>query len=201
MRVWLGGAPCSGKSTVAELLAVQLSLPVYRADSFFTVHGKSAPAGSVLNRIAASSFALNFQRPVDAMLQDFVSASREEVPLIDADLSAPHWRNGAIVEGCALLPSAVRTVASPGDAAVFMLPTEQFQREAYRARPWAAGLLAEVPDPALVWENWRQRDVAFANLVGAEARTLGLPVVIIDGTRSVYEVAALVHAHVVGAGV
>lgn len=45
-RLWLGGSPCSGKSTVAGIIAASRNVPLYRCDDAFERHAAAVGAAS-----------------------------------------------------------------------------------------------------------------------------------------------------------
>lgn len=188
MRVWIGGGPCGGKSSVADRIAQKHRGSVYHADEHFLEHGARAPKDTVLGRVAASSFAQLFARDVAAMVADYVAVSQEEFPMIVEDLPDP-GPEVLVVEGAALLPSLLRDIVAPEDVAVVLAPAEAFQRRVYAERPWIAGLLNQVADPERVWESWRRRDVAFSTMVREEAVRAGIPVIDVDGTEPIDAIA------------
>lgn len=179
--VWIGGAPCAGKSLLAERLSVDLHFPVYHADEHFDEHAQQVDRGTVLKRISGWSPEQIFLRNVEQMVADFVSVSYDEFPLILKDLEATEWNHGAIVEGCALLPELVSASMMEADSAVFLVPTEDFQRHHYALRPWIHDLLSKTSNRQAAWENWRARDARFADVVIEQAIEANLPVVEVDG--------------------
>ncbi len=188
IRIWIGGGPCSGKSSIADVIAARLGGFVYHADEYFLQHGARAPQNSRIRRVTEASFADLFQREVEVMLSDYLAVSEEEFPMIVEDLpdtsSAP-----LVVEGCALLPCLMSAVLMPQDVFVILAPSEAFQRRTYAGRPGVAGMLEEVRNPNLVWESWRRRDAAFSALVREDAIRFGFPVIDVDGTESIDTVA------------
>jgi hypothetical protein len=98
-----------------------------------------------------------------------------------------------LVEGTCLLPRCVHTVLSSRSAAVWMVPTEGFQRAHYASRGlWVQTILNECATPEQAFENWMGRDVAFARWVVSTADELRLKTIPIDGSRTIAESARLV---------
>ena len=193
MRVWIGGGPCSGKSSIADAIAARLDAAVYHADDYFLPHGARAPANSRIRWVAKASFADLFQRDADEMLSDYLAVSEEEFPMIMEDL--PDAASGSlIVEGCALLPSMMPAVLTPQDVFVVLAPSEAFQRRTYADRPWVSALVQGVRDPEAAWESWRQRDAAFSALIREDAVRFDFPIIDVDGSESIDTVANRVWA-------
>jgi hypothetical protein len=126
---WIGGSPCSGKSTVAATIAAARAVPVYSCDGAFARH---ADAGPVLRKVTGMSIGDRLAQPVDVQVDDVFCLYREEFPLILDDLrtAAP----GTVVEGAALLPELLAGICVPGHRAVWIVPTWEFQVRHYRQR-------------------------------------------------------------------
>lgn len=194
-RIWIGGSPCSGKSSVAESLGSALDLPVYHADEFFDQHAKRASSDSVFACITTWSPEQIFLRDIGEMLADFVKLAYEEFPMILADLSKEDYQEGVIVEGCAILPELVKPLLDSQNEALCLIPTEQFQRLHYAKRPWKDTILEQTSDPKQAWENWRIRDVQYSEVVRQQAEDVGIPIITVDETLSQDDVYRLVKSH------
>lgn len=177
---WLGGSPCSGKSTVASLLADAAGIGVYSCDDAFDRHAEAlGPVRApTLTRLAGMGIGPRLAQPVDVQVRDVQLAYREQFPLILADVG----ERDLVVEGAALLPDLMATAGVPAHRVAFMVPTDEFQRHHYGSREWARLLLADLPDPGFAFERWMLRDAQFARLVEEQARDLGYRVFVVDGT-------------------
>ena len=185
-RVWIGGSPCAGKSTVAALVAATLDWPLYSCDDAFDRH--AALAGPTMRKVTTMPVGDRLAQPVDVQVADVFRVYREQFPLIRAELPDP-----AVIEGAALLPSLLTAESVPPGRAVWLVPTPAFQRHHYERRPWAGDLLTGLP--ASAFDRWMQRDERFATRVATEARSLGYRVLTIDGTVPPAEIAADVQSH------
>jgi hypothetical protein len=193
---WLGGSPCAGKSTVAEILASRFELDVYHVDEAFDRHARGLDPSRqpALARWCAASANERWHRPVDDLVGEAIACYREHFALIAADVSARTGRRPLLVEGTALLPSAVAGIVASGARALWLVASPDFQRRHYRQRAWAWDVVASSDDPERAFEQWMDRDVRFAAWVAAEADALGLGRVTVDGGRTVDEVADVVAA-------
>jgi hypothetical protein len=182
------------------VIAAELSIPVYHADDLFIEHARGAKTGSTLARINAKTAEQIFLRDPEAMLADFIVLGQEEFPMILDDLTSK-YTGGVVVEGCALQPSEVAASSREGDSAMFLVPTEEFQRREYSRRPWIHEVVSRTSDPGAAWENWRVRDAAYASFITDEAHRVGLPVILVDGHTDFEEVCSAVrrnHSSVTG---
>ena len=191
-RWWIGGSPCSGKSTVAGILATSRSMRLYSCDDAFERHAAAVgpAAGPTLKKVTAMSFDDRLAQPLEVQVGDVSRLYREEFPLILQDLS--DTGEPILVEGAALLPELLADRNVPADRAVWMVPTEDFQRRHYRQRTWASDMLASTVDPERAFIRWMQRDAAIALLIADHARELGYPVITVDGTADAAGIAAAV---------
>lgn len=187
-ELWIGGSPCSGKSTVAHRLAATLERPLYTCDDRWDDHvGRSTKAQRpVLTKLGALPMDVRLRQPLELQVADVFEAYREEFPLIRADL--PDAGAPAVVEGAALLPELLAAIAVPADRAMWLVPTEEFQRAHYARRGWARELLADAPDADDLFETWMRRDAAFGRLVAEQARDFGYRLIMVDGNASVESV-------------
>ena len=185
---WVGGAPCAGKTTVATALAGLRGARLYSCDDAFDRHAAAigASAGPTLKKVTGMDIGARLAQPISTQVDDVFRLYREEFPLIVDDVAG--IGGAVVVEGAAVLPTALAAHRVPPDRAVWLVPTEDFQRRHYRRRPWVRELLADVADPAVAFDRWMRRDAAFARLVAGQARDLGYRVVTVDGTAAVEEV-------------
>ncbi|MFL5759511.1 MAG: hypothetical protein ACJ789_07225 [Thermomicrobiales bacterium] len=195
---WIGGSPCSGKSTVAETIAAKYAFTLYNCDEAYFRHLEVASPDQFprLYRAGrATPEEVWLLRSVEQQVADELTLYREEFPLIVNDVQSLPAAPAVIAEGAALLPASLAKAGTPRDRAVWIVPTEAFQREQYAKRPWRHDVVKDCSDPEQAWENWMARDAAFAKAVVAEATALGLKVMTTDGMRSIDDTVGLVERH------
>jgi hypothetical protein len=193
-RIWIGGSPCSGKSTVAGGLASTRGWSLYTCDDHWDEHVRREPSArlSVLGRLASLPIDLRLRQPLDIQVADVIEAYREEFPLIRADLAGTV--SSTIVEGAALMPELLATIQIPTDRALWLVPTEKFQRAHYARRTWARELLDGISDADDLFEMWMRRDAAFARQITMQAEDFGYHVITVDADTSAESVLAEVSA-------
>ena len=81
------------------------------------------------------------------------------------------------------------------ERAIWVVPTPDFQLSHYRRREWVAPYLKDCAHPARAFANWMRRDILFAEHVRQRAAELGGTVIVVDGSRSVEEIAGMVGDH------
>ena len=194
---WIGGSPCSGKSSIVAWLARRHDFTAYNCDDAFGEHGQRATpeAQPALYRVTHATWDAIWMRPVEALLADEVVVYEEEFGMILDDLLALPGTRPVVAEGAALMPALVRDLLIDPRRAIWVVPSEEFQRAIYPKRgAWVQGILKECTDREQAFQNWMGRDVAFARRIAEEARAQDLSVLTVDGNRTVEENAALVEA-------
>jgi hypothetical protein len=190
---WLGGAPCAGKSTVAQRLAEANDLVLYECDAaagdntVASLHPSRSDAvhHPTIYRVARTPWDVLFMRPVAEMLCDVLRYYAEEWPMIIEDLAALPAGQPILVEGNALLPNLVSSPEPCQSRAVWLAPSEQFLRQHYPKRSeWVGQALARFSNPEAAFSNWMDRDVAFAAHILAEASRLGCRWMVVDGSQN-----------------
>jgi hypothetical protein len=194
---WIGGSPCSGKSSIARILSDRYGLQMYSCDDMYEPHLKRAVPGKH-NHMSRASFMTwdeVWMNPVEYLVERELAFYREEFELIAEDLRAMPTNTPVCAEGAALLPECVAPLLTGAHQAIWVLPTEQFQREQYARREWIQGILAQCSAPDQAWANWMERDAGFARRVAQQAARLGLRVLEVDGTHSIEDNVQLVATH------
>lgn len=191
---YIGGSPCSGKSTVAQALAEQYGLAYFKADDYledFTVQGTAAGL-PVCQRIQRMSADETWLRPPQVQCQEELDYYREIAPFVTAKLaalSAPH----VIAEGAAFLPCLMQNASHY----LAITPGRAFQISRYRERPWVPHVLRDCSDKEQAFANWMERDALFAEEIRRQCTQLGLPHLLTDGSvppeERLTQVAALFH--------
>ncbi|HKB68557.1 MAG TPA: hypothetical protein VKC61_22035 [Pyrinomonadaceae bacterium] len=193
---WLGGSPCAGKSSISDVIASRFGLDVYHVDEAFDrqAHEFDPIRHPTLMKWLASSCDERWMQNLDSLVRDSISCYQEHFTMILEDvLSLPE--RPLLVEGTALLPGEVASVLSDPSRAIWVIPTADFQRTHYAERDWAQGVVAQCSNPEAAFHNWMERDTRFAKWIEAEASALQLPLLKVDGNRTIEENAEAVAGH------
>jgi 2-phosphoglycerate kinase len=194
--LWLGGSPCSGKTSISEILTRRFDLNVYHVDEALEKHAQSfdPKLQPALAKWSASSWEERWMQPVDDLLRDAIACYREHFALICEDILAMPEHQSLLVEGTALLPRDVATVLPNKNQAIWIMPTADFQRGHYAQRPWVRGVVDQCSDPEMAFNNWMERDARFARWIEAEVTARDLHLLKIDGTRTIEALTEVVAA-------
>jgi hypothetical protein len=184
---WIGGSPCSGKSSIAEQLVERYDMLSYPCDAHFDAHRARATAESQPNLSSLNGMSWDdiWMRPAHELLEHEIAIYREEFEMILNDLRALPDDRPIIAEGAALLPELVLAHLGRPQQAVWVVPTPEFQWQYYSQRPWIQDILKQCSFPEQAFKNWMGRDTAFGQHVVRQARQVGLSTIIVDGTHSI----------------
>jgi 2-phosphoglycerate kinase len=116
--LWIGGSPCSGKSSVSDLLANQYDLQLYRVDDALRHQlPRIVPARHpTLSAWLAASGDERWLKPIDTLVGDAIGCYRDHFSLVAEDLFWLHEKcDGSLdrpilVEGTALLPTKLTSL-------------------------------------------------------------------------------------------
>ena len=179
---WLGGSPCSGKSTVLDALAKR-GLLTYACDDRFDQHAVAAISHGqpTFAKVTALPTCTRLTQPVDVQVRDVFALADEQWPYIVMDLESQPKTGLVVAEGSALLPRHLRELGVSPTEAIWLVATPSFQRQQYASRTWARDLVSGCVDPAVAFDRWMDRDAMFATEIADEARRCGVRVVEVDG--------------------
>lgn len=194
---WIGGSPCSGKSSVAEQLAESCNLSLYRVDDHYGEHIEQInpvrhPTMALLSQMSWDDL---WMRPVELQVETALAFYGEIFEMILADLKMIKHKSEIIAEGVALLPSNLLKIGIPTEKAFFLVPAPDFQWKYYSQRPWIKDILDKTTDPETAFKNWMQRDIRFAEIIIAQAEEYGYRVIVVDESRTFEENLGAVSDH------
>lgn len=192
---YIGGSPCSGKSTVAEELAARFGLTYFKADDFLDefIDRGAAVEMPVCSRIRSMSAEETWMRPPQVQCREELAFYVEIASLLSRRLEA--LTGPVVAEGAAFLPEVLRAWGVVPQRCIAITPTREFQISRYSQRPWVPHVLRECSDPAAAFANWMERDALFAQEVRRQCAQTGYASLLTDGSVSEEERLAQVAAH------
>lgn len=167
-RIWIGGGTGGGKSTVARALAVEHGLRRFGIDAFWYAYEarwgqpRKSPDEQWLEtppEVQAAEFEETARRMMAFALDDLA-----ELPNVPT-----------VVEGPQILPDLV----PPGEQAVFLDPSPEFQRRVLEQRPMPSS------DPARALQARLVKDRLYADRIAALARKHDFPVLVVEWGQDV----------------
>lgn len=198
MEIYLiGGSPCSGKSTIAQVLAEEYGLHVFKVDDHLHQYtkmgardGKECCAG-----VANMSPDKIWLRPPEVQCREELQIYEEIFEYILADLECLAHKAGVITEGAAYLPALAKRKHIPFNRYISITPTKGFQVFHYSKREWVPFVLDGCSDRKRAFANWMERDALFAKAVQGQCTEYGYASLINRGDQSVKELSDIVAVH------
>jgi hypothetical protein len=166
--LWIGGAPASGKTTVATRIARRHGLRWYGADTRTWEHrDRAIRAGNAaaIRWEATTPVERAETRPPAELLE--LSLHSERGPMVVDDLHALPRSPLVVADGTTLPAAAVQDRSR----AAWLIPTPEFQRARLEER--------------VVSRGTRDLYRALAETIEGEARAVGVPIVVVDGSEGV----------------
>ena len=199
--LWIGGAQWAGKTSVARILSDRHGLQLYQYD-YHDSRGHQERADRQPDRFPAKHAASTrsaeehrLLRTPEEMAQEDMAIFEERFAMTLDDIAACPEEPPLVAEGWGLRPRLVASVVDAPRRAIFLVPTDDFRDRQLRTMPRAAAVSAATRDPERAQRNRVERDRLLARDVLDSASELGLRTVLVDGTRTVDGVAALVEDH------
>jgi 2-phosphoglycerate kinase len=186
---WIGGSACAGKSTLAQMYAEKYGFELYSCDDHFENHLQNITAVDQPAMYKVKTMDANiafYTREVDEQLRVYIQSFKEDFSFVINDLAKMRDKP-VVVEGNQLLPSLVLPYLNDQHKAIWIIPTERFQREYYKRRSWIETVIKETEDPDVAFNKWMTRDALFAELVYQEANDLELNVLQVDGSKDLID--------------
>lgn len=195
---FIGGSPCSGKSTIAELLSREYSLGYYKCDDHLERYIKEGAA--LGSRICQKFLKMNrdeewLERTLAQQVQDELAFYKDIFPLVLDDIFRYPNELPLIVEGAGLLPELMHRYQLERSRYYVLLPEFEFQKTNYKKREWVPNYLADCSQPDKAFENWMLRDNEFAKHVKRNAIQRGYKHFEVDGIVAVEDVYKNVRRH------
>ncbi|MEI6131376.1 MAG: hypothetical protein WCQ41_00945 [Bacillota bacterium] len=136
---WIGGSPCSGKSTIAEYLVRDNGFQYYKCDDHLDEY---IDRGVLLNipvmkRLKAFSTDEMWLRDVDEQVQISIDYYMATFDMILEDLEDKNYGDEkVVVEGAAIMPVHAKTFEINPNHYVCIVPSREFQLAKYAERTW-----------------------------------------------------------------
>lgn len=180
---YIGGSPCSGKSTIAEALSERYGLHYFKVDDHLDRYMQLAADDRkpyCRKALSLTPEQIWIRQPI-VQCEEELRIYEEIFEYILADLENIDSQNGIITEGAAYLPALTKTAGIPLERYISITPTKEFQVFHYSKREWVSYVLAECSNKEKAFANWMDRDALFAQAVQQQCAELGYVSVINDG--------------------
>lgn len=202
--LWIGGSPCSGKSTISHTIAQIYVFLDYHLDAWSRNHFARRVAAGDAEAKAFLQMSMDqrwVERSVDMLVQEAVTSWSRDFHLVLEDLLSLPKDNFIVAEGN-FFPECITPYLSSPNQAIWLVPTDSFCEQGRRQR-WAEqtrrqkrdGVYDEGSDPEQMRRNIIARDCHLAQYVKQQAEALHLPIYEVDGSHSREEMTELVESH------
>lgn len=194
---YIGGSPCSGKTTIAEALAEKYNLQYLKIDDFlddFTALG--AAEGQPICQMWAESTAEElWMCDPEVLCAEEIQYYKEIDKFIINKLNSINNKNGIITEGTAWTPELINKLKINKNNYISITPSPEFQVIQFKQREWVRYALEGCRDQIGAFTNWMGRDILFAEEIQKQCKELGFESLINDGSVPVEELIKKVEKH------
>lgn len=188
---YIGGSPCCGKSTIAEMFAKKYDFYYLKADDFLDAY---IERGSKENlRICKKQYEMNaeqiWMRDAKLQTEEEIEFYKETFTFLKQDLEKLSYQKTIITEGAAYLPELMKAIGITSNHYMALVPTKTFQVEHYKQREWVPYILEGCSDKQTAFKNWMDRDALFALEILKQCKIANYNFIIIDGTQTINQIA------------
>ena len=194
---YIGGSPCSGKSTLAEMLAKKYDLYYFKVDDYLDAYTREGALQG--HPICTKQLEMNseqiWMREPSLQCQEELLFYDEIFEYILRDLRKISCNNAIITEGAAYLPELMKKCNIPWNRYLSIVPSKEFQIYHYRQREWVPYVLSECKDKEKAFLNWMERDALFALSVINQCKMEGFSSIINDGSIDIETLLSILSRH------
>lgn len=194
---YIGGSPCAGKSTVAEILSKKYDLYYFKVDDFldkYTELGALKGYPICKKTVELTAEQIWMRDPLLQCEEEF-EWYKEVFEYVIADLQRVPCKNGIITEGAAYVPKLIKQLDVSSDRYISITPTPEFQVFHYKKREYVPYVLQGCSNMEKAFENWMGRDILFAKEVQKQCQKEGYASVINDGSMKIDELVDKISTH------
>ncbi len=196
---WIGGSPCSGKSTVAQMISDRLGMDYFKLDDLLEelITRAAENGGESCAAVIAMTPEQTWMRDPKEQCREEFAIYREIFPYAMEKLTTAAAAAGrpVITEGAGWLPELMQNIGVERSRYFCLVPTRVFQMVEYSKRPWIDYVLEGCSDKEAAFANWMERDVQFALRAAADARRRGYPVMVNDGSPEIEDMYRKITGH------
>ncbi len=182
---FVGGSPCSGKSTIVEMISNKNDFYYFKVDDFLEKYIKLAALDHkpICTKVSnMTSDEIWMRNPLIQSEEEF-EIYNEMFEFIISDIKSIKTKKTVIAEGAAFTPEFAKKYALKKYIAI--IPTKDFQLFHYQKRPWINEILKDCQDKEKAFNNWMERDSIFANAVYKQCIDNCYDVIINDGRKTI----------------
>ena len=192
--LFIGGSPCSGKSSIAELISKEYGAYYFKADDFLNEFMKKAAENGapICKKILGINAEEIWMRDAEEQCEEEFCIYEEIAPFVFDKLHRID-SEFIITEAAAYTPKVMERVKDK--MYLCIIPEAEFQVAHYKKREWVPYVLAGCSDKAQAFDNWMQRDILFARQVKKECDDKNIFCLVNDGSKTIQEIFDIVKAY------
>lgn len=164
---YIGGSPCAGKSTVAEILSQRYDLFYFKVDDFldrYTKLGALKEYPICKKTVEMDTEQIWMREPLLQCREEFIFYE-EIFEYVLEDLKRISCKNGIITEGAAYIPRLIKQLGISSNRYISITPAKEFQISHFKEREFVSYVLKGCSDMEKAFCNWMDRDILFAQEV------------------------------------
>ncbi|MFW6311753.1 MAG: hypothetical protein ACOC1K_05910 [Nanoarchaeota archaeon] len=194
---FIGGSPCSGKSTISEVLVEEYDFNHYKIDDYEMEHIEQATSDKepTMYNYLQMNWDERLMRSPEKQAKELFDFYQERFNMILSDLEQFSEDIPVILEGAALLPKRLDKIEIKKNKIIYLVPSKEFQVKHYSERSWIKDILSECKDSEKAFENWMERDYQFGKLIINQAEKLEHKVIYVDGEKTIEQNIKKVEKH------
>lgn len=194
---YIGGSPCSGKSTTAEILSKKYDLYYFKVDDYLDKYTQLGVAKGyeICKKQTELSAEQIWMRDPNLQCAEEIQWYEEVFEFVQKDLSAISCKKGIITEGAAYMPKLIREIGVPYNRYVSLTPAKEFQLFHFRKREFVPYILRDCCDKQTAFNNWMERDILFAKEMQCQCERAGYKSMINRGEWSVEDMVNEISVH------
>ena len=177
----IGGGTCSGKTTLAYIIAEKENGAVFSADDHLGEYAeKGIMAGCPICRLHAS-MPLNrfFMRDPGIQCEELIRFYQEIAPFVEEGLNQfclQMDKEFVVAEGIAFLPEIAKRLMEKDSRITcrYLFADRETHDMLYRERSWTEDFLRECEDGDEAFRLWMERDALFSEYVRKAAQKEGM---------------------------
>ena len=186
---FIGGSPCCGKSTIAEMICKQYGYQYYKADNHLLDYVKigSEQGDEWLKYVSEMSPDQLWLREPEILNKEEITTYERLFAYFIEDINKFDNNIPVIAEGAAFLPHLIKKIGIDKSHYICIIPTKEFQINQYSKREWVNDYLSNCSDKEKAFHNWQERDTLFAKSAYNSTKELGYTTLTVDGNRTIDE--------------
>lgn len=194
---YIGGSPCSGKSTMAEILAKKYDLYYFKVDDFIDKYMQlgAVKGYEICKKMSEMSWDEIWMRDPVLQCTEEVQWYEEIFEFVCEDLSKISCKTEIITEGAAYMPQLMKGISVSYDKYLSLTPEREFQLFHYSKREFVPYILRECTDKEKAFSNWMERDILFAKDIQKQCEITGYKSIINRGEQAVEEMVDEIERH------